>query len=33
MSEVVGIRFKEVGKRKNYYEHPQEDARLMLWQS
>lgn len=25
--------FKEVGKRKNYYEHPQEDARLMLWQS
>ena len=24
--------FKEIGQRKNYYENPQEDARLMMWE-
>ena len=25
--------FKEVGQRKNYYDNPREDARLMLWEA
>lgn len=25
--------FKEVGQRKSYYDNPQEDARLMLWEA
>ena len=25
--------FKEVGQRKNYYNNPREDARLMLWEA
>lgn len=25
--------FKEVGQRKNYYDNPREDAKLMLWEA
>ena len=25
--------FKEIGQRKNYYDHPREDARLMQWEA
>ena len=25
--------FKQVGQRKNYYDNPREDARLMLWET